>query len=172
MWPTISMHHWPAFLDVGSHLEETSGLGGYFLVFVFAMIPGIEPFIVIPAAIGLGLDPVLTGVAALAGSITVVWTIVFTHKQLTSWWRRRTGTDMSESSKRYNRAQRISRRYGLVGLVFVGPILAGIHLTALFAAIVGSDSRVTIVWLSLGLGVWTLGLVAGTVGGLSLLGLP
>ncbi|UWG49324.1 putative membrane protein (plasmid) [Halalkaliarchaeum sp. AArc-CO] len=166
------MHHWSAFLNIGSHLEEATEFGGYILVFVFAMIPGIEPFIVIPVAIGLGLDPILTGFAAFAGSVAVVVAIVLVQKRLITWWRRRTGTDVSVSSKRYNRARRISRRYGLVGLALVGPIIAGIHLTALFAAVMGSDSRVTIGWLSLGLCIWTIGLVAGTVAGLSLLELP
>ena len=39
------------------------------------------------------------------------------------------------------------------------------------AAVVGSDVRVTIAWLCVGVCLWTVGLVAGSVAGVSLLGL-
>ncbi|SDR17709.1 small multi-drug export protein [Natronobacterium texcoconense] len=161
-----------ALVDVGTTLENATGFGRYLLVFLLAMIPAIEPFIVIPVAIGLGLDPILTGIAAFAGSVTAVAAIVVAHQHITAWWRRRTGADPTNSSDRYSRARRIWKRYGLPGLAFAGPILAGIHLTALLATAVGSNNRVTIAWLTVGLAAWTVALVAGTVGGLSLLGVP
>ncbi len=161
----------PALVDVGTTLEEAGGVGRYLLVFVLAMTPAIEPFIVIPAAIGLGFDPVATGVAAFAGSLTAVVAIVLAHERLTAWWARRTGSDVSESSDRYGRARRLWKRYGLVGLSFAGPILAGIHLTALLAVVVGEDARLTVGWLAVGLAAWTVGLVGASAVGVSLLGL-
>ncbi|THE65284.1 small multi-drug export protein [Salinadaptatus halalkaliphilus] len=163
---------WPALVDVGTLIEETTGFGGYLLVFVFAMIPAIEPFVVIPVAIGLGLDPILTGIAAFAGSVTAVVAIVLAHQRVAAWWQRRTGSEPADSSDRYGRAQRVWKRYGLPGLAVAGPILAGIHLTALLATVAGTNDRVTVAWLTAGLALWTVGLVAATVGGLSLLGVP
>lgn len=165
------MLFWFGFSDVRSVLADTTGVGGYVLVYVFSMIPGIEPFIVIPVAIGLGLDPVLTGIAAFAGSLTAVAAIVLAYEQLTTWWENRTGSDVTDSSDRYSRARRVWNRYGIVGLSLGGPILAGIHLTALFAAVAGSDMRRDMSWLTVGLGVWTIGLVTGSLTGFSALGL-
>lgn len=158
-------------LGVEGTLDAADGFLGYVLVFVLAMVPGIEPFIVIPAAVAIGLDPLLTGVAAFAGSLTVMGAIVLAHARLRAWWRRRRGGDDSGSSKRAGRARRLWNRYGLPGLAVVGPILAGIHLTALFAAVSGADRRSVLGWLTVGAGVWTVGLVVGAVAGLSLLGL-
>ncbi|WP_339104915.1 small multi-drug export protein [Haloterrigena salinisoli] len=162
----------PALVDVGSALEEATGAGRYLLVFALAMIPAIEPFIVIPVAIGLGFDPVATGGAAFAGSVTAVGLIVVAHERLTDWWARRRGGDELDSSDRYGRARRVWKRYGIVGLSLAGPILAGIHLTALLAVVVGEDARLTAGWLTVGLAAWTVVLVGGSTVGLSLLGLP
>ncbi|ADB59413.1 conserved hypothetical protein [Haloterrigena turkmenica DSM 5511] len=161
----------PALVDVGSALEEATGAGRYLLVFVLAMIPAVEPFIVIPVAIGLGFDPTATGAAAFAGSATAVGAIVIAHERLTAWWTRRRGGDDLDSSDRYGRARRLWKRYGIVGLSFAGPILAGIHLTALLAVVVGEDTRLTVGWLTAGLAAWTVALVGGSIAGISLLGL-
>ena len=161
----------PALVDVGHTLEEATGVGRYLLVFVLAMVPAIEPFVVIPVAIGLGFDPVATGVAAFAGSVTAVGSITVAHERLSAWWARRRGGDELDSSDRYGRARRLWKRYGLVGLSFAGPILAGIHLTALLAVVVGEDVRLTVGWLAVGLATWTVGLVAASTVGFSLLGL-
>ncbi|QRV16544.1 small multi-drug export protein [Haloterrigena salifodinae] len=161
----------PALVDVGHALEEATGVGRYLLVFALAMIPAIEPFVVIPVAIGLGFDPAATGVAAFAGSATAVGAIVIGHERLTAWWTRRRGGDDLDSSDRYGRARRLWKRYGIVGLSFAGPILAGIHLTALLAVVVGENTRLTVGWLAVGLAVWTVVLVGGSTAGISLLGL-
>ena len=161
----------PALVDVGTTLEEATGVGRYALVFLLAMIPAIEPSVVIPIAIGLGLDPVATGVAAFAGSVAAVAAIVVFQQRLIDWWTCRRDGDDTDSSDRYGRIRRIWDRYGLVGLSFVGPILAGIHLTALLAVSVGRDTRVVLGWLTVGLGAWTAGLVVASTVGLSLLGL-
>ncbi|QSW97747.1 small multi-drug export protein [Haloterrigena alkaliphila] len=123
----------PALADVGSTLEGATGVGRYLLVFVLAMIPAIEPFIVIPVAIGLGLDPIATGVAAFAGSLTGVAAIVLAHRRVAAWLANRRGGDDIDSSDRYGRARRVWKRYGLA--------------------------------------VWTVGLVAASTLGFSLLGL-
>ena len=168
-----------AFVDVGTALEGTSGFVAYSLVFLLAMVPLIEPFVVIPVAIGLGFDPVLTGLAAFGGSVTAVVAIVLAGHRLRAWWVTRSDSntntpaesdsDTEESGGRYERARRVAERYGLVGLALAGPPLAGLHLMAIVGAAVGPDDRATIGWLTAGLAVWTAALVAGSVAGLSAL---
>jgi uncharacterized membrane protein len=160
-----------AFVDAGAALERTPGVLRYVLVFLLAMVPAIEPFVVIPIAIGLGLDPVATGVAAFAGSVTAVCLLVAFQNRLVARWRSRFDGDEADSSGRAGRARRAWERYGLVGFAFVGPILAGIHLAALIAVTVDGRPRRVVTRLAIGLGAWTVALVAGSVAGLSALGL-
>ena len=185
----------PALLgDVSTLLDGAVGPLGYPLVFVLAMVPFIEPFVVIPVAIGLGFDPLLTGVAAFAGSVTAVVAIVAAQERLLAWWARRSagddGADDSgtvapdvdaadeasldvnvddaaddEASGRYARARRVGERYGLVGLALGGPPLVGLHLMAVVGAAIGPTRRATLGWLTVGLAVWTVLLVVGSVAG-------
>lgn len=69
----------PVDIDIHALLADASGFWEFVVVFFLAMIPAIEPFIVIPVAIGLGLNPVLTGIAAFTGSFTAVTLIVLAH---------------------------------------------------------------------------------------------
>lgn len=63
------------------------------------------------------------------------------------------------------------KKYGVIGLSFAGPPIAGIHLTALVAAVVDHDGRRTIGWLTVGLAGWSGVLVVGYVVGISAIGL-
>ncbi|MFP8951850.1 small multi-drug export protein [Natrialbaceae archaeon A-arb3/5] len=160
----------PLFVEVGTTLEEASGFFQYLLVFVFAAIPLVEILVVIPIAIGLGLDPVATGAAAFTGNVASVYAIVFAHHRLARWWRARRGKTDGESSDRYARARRVWDRYGLPGLSFGGPILTGVHIAAIAALVAGSRTRAVVGWMTISIGAWTVVLVAASAFGLSLLG--
>lgn len=77
--------------------------------------------------------------------------------------------DEDGSSGRYERARRVGERYGLVGLALAGPPLAGLHLMVVVGPAIGPDDRAAIGWLTAGLAVRTVLLVAGSVAGLSAL---
>lgn len=114
-------------VDVGTVLEDAGGIVQYVLVFVFAAIPVIEVLVVVPIAIGLGLDPLLTGIVAFAGNVASVYALIRFHRRLSTWWRRRRGTDETTPGGRYTRARRLWDRYGLPGLSMSGPVLTGVH---------------------------------------------
>ncbi|TYT60519.1 small multi-drug export protein [Natrialba swarupiae] len=161
----------PLLVEIGATLEETGGALQYVLVFVFAAIPLIEILVVVPIAIGLGLNPIATGVVAFAGNALSVCGLVVFHRRLTEWWRARRGTNESEGGGRYARARRLWDRYGLPGLSLGGPVLTGVHVAALVALFAGSRSRAVVGWMTVSIGAWTALLVAGSVFGFSVLGL-
>ncbi len=161
-------------LDVGERLAEAGGLVQYALVVLFAAIPVVEILVVIPIAIGLGLDPVVTGVAAFGGNVGSVYALVWSQGRLATWWRewRDSGeqTDDLESG-RSARARRIWDRYGLPGLSIAAPILTGVHLAALVALAAGSRRRAVLWWMTIGIAGWTVVLVVASIFGSSLLGI-
>lgn len=160
------------FVEVGTQLEETSGLLQYGLVALFAAIPIVEIFVVIPIAIGLGLDPLATGVAAFAGNTASVVLLVAFQQRLAAWWHRWRGTAADgDGAGRHARARRIWDRYGLPGLALAGPVVTGIHIAALVGLAAGSRARAVAWWTTVSLGIWTVVFVAGSVYGLSLLGI-
>ncbi|SEH12344.1 Putative small multi-drug export protein [Natronorubrum sediminis] len=169
-------------IDVGSTLEDAGGFLQYLLVFVFAAIPVVEILVVIPVAIGVGLDPVLSGVFAFAGNVASIYVLIGFHKQLREWWHRRRGRetrtrdelseppDEESASDRYARARGLWERYGLPGIAVGGPILTGVHIAALVALLAGGSNRLVAGWMTVGIAAWTVVLVAGSVYGFSLLG--
>ncbi|AGB37461.1 small multi-drug export protein [Natronococcus occultus] len=159
----------PLLVDVGTVLEETTGLVRYALVFLFAAIPVIEILVVIPVAVGLGLNPVTTAVVAFAGNVGSVYALIVSYRRLLEWWRGYAGDD--EPSDRYARARRLWDRYGLPGVSIAGPVMAGVHVAALVALLAGSRGRLVAGWMTLGIAVWTVLLTVASVAGVSLLGI-
>jgi hypothetical protein len=159
----------PLLVDVGTALEEATGIVQYALVFLFAAIPVVEILVVVPIAIGLGLNPVLTAVVAFAGNIGSVYALILSYRRLLEWWQSRTESD--EPSDRYARARRLWDRYGLPGVSFAGPVMTGVHIAALVALLAGSRGRLVAGWMTAGIAVWTVVLTVASVAGFSALGI-
>lgn len=163
------MTDWVPFgVDVSAVLAESTGLLQYGLVFLFAAIPWVEILVVIPIAIGVGLNPVLTGVVAFAGNAGSVYLLVVFHRRVSRWWESRQDDESSET-KRHEWAMTVWDRYGLPGLALAAPVLTGVHIAALLALVAGSSGRDVAVWMSVGIAAWTVALVVGSVLGLSFL---
>lgn len=169
----------PLLVDVGPMLEDASGVLQYVLVFLFAAIPVVEILVVVPVAIGLGLDPVATGLVAFAGNVGSVYVVVAFHRRFSRWLRGRRRSadpeadeqDGNDSHERYARARELWDRYGLAGLSVGGPILTGVHIAALVALLAGSSARAVAGWMTVSIGLWTVVLVVLSVFGVSVLGL-
>lgn len=157
--------------DVGASLEEASGLLRYALVFLFAAIPVVEILVVVPIAIGLGLNPIVTAVVAFAGNVGSVYALILCYRRLFAWWRNYRSRSGDDPSDRYVRARRLWDRYGLPGTALGGPVLAGVHVAALVALLAGSPSRAVAAWMTAGIAVWTVVLTGASVAGFSLVGL-
>lgn len=169
-----SVHPLPILLDVGTAIGDASGVIQYGLVFLFAAFPWVEILVVIPVAIGLGLNPVATGAVAFAGNSSSVYALLHFHRRIARWRaKRRDGAtpDEDTSKRRYEWAHRVWARYGLPGLSLAAPLLTGVHLAALIALGAGSRPRDVGVWMTVSIAAWTIVLVVGSVLGLSLLGL-
>lgn len=153
--------------DVGGWLTEAGGILQYLLVFAFAAVPWVEILVVIPIAIGVGLHPVLVGIVAFAGNVVSLYGLVLFYGRLAGWWGRRESDSTDEQSRRSRWARRIWDRYGLPGLALAAPVLTGVHLAAVIALAAGSRPRAVGWWMSVGIAVWTLVLVAGSAAGIS-----
>ncbi|MDG5818932.1 small multi-drug export protein [Natronococcus sp. A-GB7] len=159
----------PLLVDVGTALEEATGIVQYALVFLFAAIPVVEILVVVPVAVGLGLNPVTTAIVAFAGNVGSVYALILGYRRLLEWWQSRTESD--GPSDRYARARRLWDRYGLPGVSLAGPVMTGVHIAALVALLAGSRGRLVAVWMTAGIAVWTVVLTVASVAGFSALGI-
>ncbi|AHK80373.1 hypothetical protein M911_15805 [Ectothiorhodospira haloalkaliphila] len=135
----------------------------YSLVFLAAATPWLEIMVVIPVAVGFGLSPVPVTIVSFVGNALPVFGII----ALFRWWEGRRGPIRRRWSPR---AQRVWDRYGLPGVAFAGPVLTGIHLAAVMALAMHADRRLTVVWMTLSLAVWSLITLVATVVGFESMG--
>lgn len=139
----------------------------YAAVFVGALVPWFELF-VIPPAIALGLNPIAVGALAFAGNAMATMATIVWWQRLTAWWQRRRGRTLGAGSRRGARGLRVFDRYGVPGLALQGPVLTGIYLAVVLALSLGASRRGVVAWSLTSLAAWTIGLVAATVAGVSL----
>jgi len=169
----VSVHSSPLLVDVGTAIADAGGVIQYGLVFLFAALPWIEILVVIPVAIGVGLNPVVTGVVAFAGNVASVYVLLLSYRRIARWRKRRGSkleVNKNTTKRRHKWARSVWDRYGLPGLSLAAPVLTGVHLAALLALAAGSRSRTIGSWMTVGIATWTIALVAGSAFGISLLG--
>ncbi|GAA0725174.1 UPF0716 family protein affecting phage T7 exclusion [Halorubrum trapanicum] len=170
----VPLHQIPLLVDVGADIADAGGVVQYGLVFLFAALPWVEILVVIPVGIGVGLNPVTTGVVAFAGNAGSVYALLLSHRRIARWRKRRRpepAADDDATNRRREWARRVWDRYGLPGLSLAAPVLTGVHLAALLALAVGSRRRTVGGWMTAGIAAWTVALVAASAFGVSLLGI-
>ena len=157
--------------EIGSAFTETGEIVSYLLVLLFAAIPWIEIAVVIPLAIGFGLNPVLVGSLAFIGnSASVLLLIRFAHL-LPKWRSRQPDLERGDQKRRTKWGWSVWDRYGLPGLSLAAPVVTGVHLAALMAIVVDSKPIDIARWMTISIFGWSLVLVVLSVSGMTLLGL-
>jgi Ca2+/H+ antiporter, TMEM165/GDT1 family len=190
-----------------TELLADAGWTGYLLVLVAAATPVVEILFVVPAGIGVGLEPVPVALLALTGNLTTVALVVVAGDRLRAWWRGRRGrgrmqgpaagggaaggdagdggasdggasdgdasdgdtADGAAAAGRAGRARRLAERFGVPGLGLLAPLLTGSHIGAMAALGLGASRRRTLLWMSIGLAVWTVATAVAAVLGLELI---
>jgi len=116
---------------------------------------GVEFWLAVPAGFAFGLHPAVTCVATISGGIIGMLFVLVPGERIGAWLdRRRQGKPKSKNAER---AARIWDKYGLVGFAFFSPILPGVPIGALMALALGTPKRRVLLWFSLSLVVWSVG---------------
>lgn len=126
----------------------------YIVVFVLAAIPWIEIAVVIPIAVLKGLNAMLVGVVSFLGNLTTVLLLVIFIEKYQQWREKR--KEKKAKSNRVNRAISIWNKYGLPGLMLLGPIFTGSHIAALIGFSLGAKKQQVLIWSIISLGLWAI----------------
>ena len=133
-----------------------------------AVFGGVEFWFAVPAGFAFGLHPAVTCIATLAGGIIGVLIVLVPGERIGAWLARR--LEGKPRSKGSERASRIWKKYGLVGLAFFSLILPGAPLGALIALALGAPKLKVFAWFSLSIIVWSVGVTLVGVLGLAAFG--
>jgi membrane protein YqaA with SNARE-associated domain len=135
------------------------------LAFVFVMSI-FELWVGIPIGLFLNLNPILVATSAAAGSILSAIIIVILGEGLRTKflkWRYR-----GESLKK-GRIYDIWKNYGTVGLGLLSPLLFGAPLGAALGIGLGSPRNKLLLWMIIGIIIWSIFITAAFSQGLNLL---
>ena len=148
---TVGMH---AFLDYSARAASAWFLG---------FLPFLEIYVAVPAAFGLGLDPISAVVWPVLGNVTPVFIIVFGYEQLMRFERVRRWLD----GRRSARFERWINRYGAPFVLLVTPWI-GVWAVAATAQALGMQ-RATLVGFSVvSITVYAIVIAVGLVVGFDL----
>jgi hypothetical protein len=131
------------------------------------VIAAVELWAAIPAGLALGLHPVLTGVTVAGGAILGTFVVVFIGGRFRNWLVRRQAG--KEGEKQPGLIHRIWKRYGTIGLGMLAPLLTGAPLGAALGMALGAPAGRLMMWMSLGIILWTA--ILTTIGALGRAGI-
>jgi hypothetical protein len=136
---------------------------GYLGVFLAGAIPWFEAIGVVPAGIIIGLDPVLTVVAAAAGNIATIAAFAYSGSKIRSWLlARREAKGKPPRSDRWEKAERGFQKYGLYGVAALGPLVIGTQFGAAVAVAAGVKPAKATLLISISMILWAVVFAIGT----------
>jgi hypothetical protein len=122
------------------------------ILFVF-LASVVELWLSIPLGLVLKLNPLLIIVAAAAGSIVSAFLVVTLGEGVRKWfikWR------YGSKSIEHGRIYKIWNKYGIIGLGLLSPLLFGAPLGAAIGVGLGAPKNRLLIWMSIGIVVWSV----------------
>jgi hypothetical protein len=121
-----------------------------------------ELWAAVPAGIAMGLPAPLVWAATLCGALTGVWIVVFAGDRVRAWLIARFGHGGDRPG---SRMRRVWERYGVVGWGLLAPLVLGAPLAAAIGVALGAARTRLVLWLGVGVTLWTSVLTAAVVVG-------
>lgn len=131
------------------------------LVFISGVV---ELWLAVPMGIALKLNPILIVAVSASSSILAVLIVAFLGDSLRSrfiTWRY--GEDKKFETSRIHD---VWNKYGVVGLGLLSPLLFGAPLGTAVGITFGANKDNLILWMSMGIIIWSVGLTAAGIMGL------
>lgn len=135
------------------NLEQLGLIG----VFIFGAIPWLEAIGVVPGGIVVGLDPVLTVIAAASGNLITIAAFAYGGAKIRAWViKRREEKGKQPKSDRWVKAQKAFDKYGIYGMALLGPLIIGTQFAAAASVAAGvRPARVTLL-ISSAMVLWAI----------------
>jgi membrane protein YqaA with SNARE-associated domain len=124
----------------------------------------VELWIAIPLGFALGLNPWIICFVSAAGSITAAIGVSLIGDNIRDRFLNWKYKD--EKSLKKSRMHHIWKKYGVVGLGLLSPLLLGAPLGAAMGIALGVARNSLIFWMSVGIILWSIGLTLLGIGGI------
>jgi membrane protein YqaA with SNARE-associated domain len=117
----------------------------------------IELWLAIPLGLYLNLNPLLIIIISSVGSILSAVSVIFLGEGVRNWFiKRRYGDKTPDRGKIYE----IWKRYGVIGLGLLSPLVFGAPLGAAVGIGLGANKNRLLFWMAVGIVIWSIILTA------------
>ena len=124
----------------------------------------LELWFAIPLGLILNLSPLITAFISALGSIVAAVIVAFVGSNLRNRflkWRYGNDEDLKKS-----RIYEIWNKYGIIGLGLLSPLLFGAPLGTALGIVLGARKNRLLIWMAVGIVIWSVGLTAALYLGL------
>lgn len=134
------------------------------IIFAASMV---ELWMGIPLGLVLDVNPILIAITAALGAILSAFIVITIGDNLRNRLIKWKYKDEQELEK--SRLYEIWNKYGVIGLGLLSPLLFGAPLGAAVGVALGAGKERLLIWMSIGILIWSVGLtLAGLMGFLAL----
>ncbi|PZE21290.1 small multi-drug export protein [Paenibacillus xerothermodurans] len=123
----------------------------------------LELWAAIPLGLALNLSPLVTGLLSALGAAVSAAIVIFFGKSLRNWLVQRFER---KNARKESRMARVWKKYGIVGLGFLSPLITGAPLGAAIGIAFGAEPRKLMLWMTIGIVVWSAILTAAAALGM------
>lgn len=122
-----------------------------------------ELWLGIPLGLVMGINPIIIAIVAAAGAILAAICVTLLGDNLRARLLRWKYGD--EEALKETRLYNVWNKYGVIGLGLLSPLIFGAPLGAAVGIALGAQKKGLILWMSIGIIIWSIGLtVAGSMG--------
>lgn len=120
----------------------------------------------IPAGLVLGLHPLLIIFVTTISYISGILIVILPGERVQQWVKGRFAKGINEQSNTDTLIRRIWDKYGVIGFGLVAPMTIGAQIGALLGLALNIPVRRLVLWMSLGVLAWSIGLTLLAVMGI------
>lgn len=122
-----------------------------------------ELWLAIPLGFLMEINPVVTAILSSSGAILAAVSVTLVGENLRNRFLKWKYND--EKALKNSRLYKIWNKYGVIGLGLTSPLLFGAPLGAAVGIALGAEKEPLLLWMSVGIILWSVGLtVAGVMG--------
>ncbi len=122
----------------------------------------------IPAGLALGLHPLAIIIITSSSYFSGILIVLLPARSVREWAMRRFGKDLDDSTQDDRLYMRLWKRYGVIGFGLIAPMTVGAQLGAIIGVALNIPRNKLILWMTIGVIAWSIGLTMLAVAGVSL----
>lgn len=126
----------------------------------------------IPTGLALGLHPIIVITITSSSYISGIVMVLLPAKSVRDWVSRRIGKNLDNSTHDDRFYMRMWERYGVIGFGLIAPMAVGAQLGVMIGVALNISRRQLMLWMTIGVISWSVGLTLLTVTGVTLVTTP